>query len=149
MHFAEAISHVNYARWVSRERPSTQGRHAWIQSVARSKSIPHTESAADDEQEHAPGDILRKLNDPHLSTPTRQRLIIEAEVLDFTGDLAASLTGLLRQFIDDRRGSDAPSDLVAVASAIRKFVATAGTEEAFDYAASLLKASGRSPLSIE
>ncbi len=117
--------------------------------VAESKSISHIESASDDEKEHAPGEILRKLEDPHLSDSARQGLIIEAEVLDFTGDQAVTLTALLRQFIDDHRESNVPSDLVAVASAIRKFVATADPGEAFDYAASLLGASGRSPLPIE
>src|SRR5271157_1511766 len=46
--------------------------------VAESKSISHIESASDDEKEHAPGEILRKLEDPHLSDSARQGLIIEA-----------------------------------------------------------------------
>src|SRR5271165_6265569 len=96
-----------------------------------------------------PERVLRELENSELSSPERGKLVIEAELLEFNEDQAASLAKHLRRFIDDCRESNVPSDLVAVASAIRKFVATASTEEAFDYAASLLRASSRAPLSIE
>jgi hypothetical protein len=109
---------------------------------------PPAELTDDDSLEATPEEVLMKLQDAGLRDSERCQFIVEAETLDFTGDQSASLTMLLRRFIDDRRESNVPSDLVAVASAIRKFVATAGTEEAFDYAASLLRASGRSPLPL-
>jgi len=118
-------------------------------SAVPPKPSSPAQSEVESELELAPERVLRRLQDPGIDDPERGKLIVEAEVLDFSGDQAILLTGLLRQFIDDRRESNIPRDLVAVASAIRKYVATAGTEEAFDYAACLLKASGRSPLSIE
>ena len=72
--------------------------------------------------ELAPERVLRRLQSHGLDESERGRLIIEAEVLDFSGDQAALLVVLLRQFIDARRDSNTLSDLVAVASAIRKFV---------------------------
>ncbi|MGO9599235.1 MAG: hypothetical protein ACLP7Q_14705 [Isosphaeraceae bacterium] len=96
-----------------------------------------------------PERVLRELENSVLSNSERGKLVIEAELLEFSEVQAASLTKLLRRFIDDCRESNVPSDLVAVASAIRKFVATASTGEAFDYAASLLRASSRAPPSIE
>lgn len=102
----------------------------------------HAESGEIREEAAPPLHVLNRLQEPGLSESERQQLIIECEILDFTADQADSLTPLLRQFIDDRRESNERSDLVAVASAIRKFVATARTEEAFNYAASLLRPSG-------
>jgi hypothetical protein len=74
--------------------------------------------------------------------------VIEAEAAEFTTDQAAALTPILRRFIDDHRESNDPADLVAVGSAIRKFVAIASPDLAFDYAANLLKVGGRAPLPI-
>jgi len=110
---------------------------------------PEDFAPGESELELVPERVLRRLQEPGLDDSERGKLIIEAETLDFPEDLSASLTMLLRRFIDDRRKSHVPSDLVAVASAIRKFVATAGTEEAFDYAATSLRACSHSPLPIE
>jgi len=51
-------------------------------------------------------------------------MVIEAEVLPFAPDERSRLNVVLRRFIEDHRNSDDPEDLVAVASAIRKYVAT-------------------------
>ena len=51
-------------------------------------------------------------------------MVIEAEVLSFEPGQIAQLNTVLRGFIEDYRNSDDPEDLVAVASAIRKYVAT-------------------------
>jgi hypothetical protein len=92
--------------------------------------------------------VFRSLGDLQVDPVERRRLVVEAEALDFTIDQAAMLTPLLQQFIDGHRDSNDPADLVAVGSAIRTFVAIATPDDAFAYAASLLKAGGRSPLPI-
>jgi hypothetical protein len=76
-------------------------------------------------------------------------LILESEVLPFRDQQAAALVPLLRRFIEEHRGSNVPADLVAVGSAIRNYVATASTGDAFSAAASLLKTEGRLPIPIE
>jgi hypothetical protein len=93
--------------------------------------------------------IVEALQRPDLGQDERRKLILEAEVLPFRGQLAAALVPLLRRFIEACRESNVPADLVAVASAIRNYVATAATEEAFEAAASLLKAHGRLPIPLE
>ena len=80
-------------------------------------------------------------------------MILEAEALPFRGQQAAALVPLLRQFIEEDRESNVrilgPADLVAVGSAIRNYVATAPVDDAFEAAASLLKAQGSLPIPIE
>ena len=93
--------------------------------------------------------IIEALERPDLGREERRKLILEAEVLPFRGQQAAALAPLLRQFIEEYRESNVPADLVAVASAIRNYVATAPTDAAFGAAASLLKAEGRLPLPID
>jgi len=93
--------------------------------------------------------IIEALKRPDLTRAERRNLIIEAEVLSFTGQEATAIAPLLRQFIEEYRESNVPADLVAVGSAIRNYVATAPMDDAFDAAVSLLKRDGRLPLPIE
>jgi hypothetical protein len=93
--------------------------------------------------------LIESLRRPDLAYEERRKLIFQAEVLPFWGQEAAVLASLLKQFIDDCRDSNVPADLVAVGSAIRKFLATAPTNEALDAAANLLKADGCLPRPIE
>jgi hypothetical protein len=95
------------------------------------------------------GAIVEALNRPDLALEERRKLILHAEVLPFRGQDAAALAPLLRQFIETYRQSNDPADLVAVGSAIRNYIATATVGEAFEAAASLLKAPERLPLPIE
>ena len=120
-----------------------------VRNAEEPEPNPSAGSVEDTEPELTPADYVRKLCDAGLNENEKRMLVTQVETLDVTGEQASLLTRTLRQFIDDRRESNVPADLVAVASAIRKFVATASTQEAFDYAASLLSASGRSPLPIE
>ena len=92
--------------------------------------------------------VIESLQRPDLGREERRKLILESEVLPFRGQQAAALIPFLRQFIDDYRESNVPADLVAVGSAIRNYVATAPTDDAFAAAASLLKADGRLPIPI-
>ncbi len=93
--------------------------------------------------------IVESLRRPDLEHEERRKLILKAEVLPFRGQHAAALVPLLRQFIETYRESNVPADLVAVGSAIRNYVATAASDDAFEAAASLLKAQGRLPIPIE
>jgi hypothetical protein len=93
--------------------------------------------------------VVESLQRPNLGHEERRKLILEAEVLPFRGQQAAALAPLLRQFIEEYRESNVPADLVAVGSAIRNCVATATIGDAFEAAASLLKAQGRLPIPIE
>jgi hypothetical protein len=79
----------------------------------------------------------------------RRVMILESEVLPFQGQQAAALVPFLKQFIEENRESNVPADRVAVGSAIRNYIATAPTNEAFELAANLLTADGRPPIPIE
>ena len=63
-------------------------------------------------------DELRSPRDPQ----SRRHLVLVLEPLSFNGGQIAELRELLRQFIEENRDSNVPEDLVAVGSAIRKFV---------------------------
>ncbi len=93
--------------------------------------------------------IVEALQRPGLEQEERRKLILEAEVLPFRGQQAAALVPWLRRFIETYRESNVPADLVAVGSAIRNYIATAVTDDAFQAAASLLKAQSRLPIPIE
>ncbi len=51
-------------------------------------------------------------------------MVIEAEVIPFGPEEREQLRAILRRFIEEFRNSNDPEDLVAVGSAIRKYVAT-------------------------
>jgi hypothetical protein len=93
--------------------------------------------------------LLNVLKNTDTSREEYRKAIVNAEILDFGPSETRELTPLLRGFIEQYRNSNVPAQLVAVGSAIRKFIAVASGSEAFDFAAVLLKAGGRAPLSIE
>jgi len=120
--------------------------------VERSPQVAFTErtaAAKSSDPESRCSAIVNYLQRPDLEREERRELILEAEVLPFRGQEAAALAPLLRQFIETYRESNTPADLVAVGSAIRNYVATASTHEAFEAAASLLMAQGRLPVPLE
>ncbi|MFI5456742.1 MAG: hypothetical protein ACHRXM_14950 [Isosphaerales bacterium] len=100
-------------------------------------------------QEPSSQRILRTLNTPDTEREEYRKAIINAEVLDFGPSETHELTPHLRCFIETHRDSNVPADLVAVGSAIRKFIAIAPGAEAIDFAAGLLEAGSRFPLPIE
>lgn len=72
----------------------------------------------------SPTEVLTGLRNPALTDHERRALIIEAEPMGFDPQQTGELTSLLRAFIEGHRDSDDPQDIVAVGSAIRKYVAT-------------------------
>jgi hypothetical protein len=99
--------------------------------------------------EPSPKEILESLKSPKTDHDEYTKAVIEAEVTDFGPSETQDLTPLLRRFIEQYRESNVPADLVAVGSAIRTFIAIASKDDAFDLAASLLKAGSRLSLAIE
>ena len=88
--------------------------------------LPHTNV---ERQGRTAQDILAKLEDEGASPETTREMILEAEVTPFDRDQTARLNTALRRFIQSRRTSEAPNDLIVVASAIRKYVTTMGCDE--------------------
>lgn len=72
----------------------------------------------------SPTMLLSRLRDLTISDDERRTLIIEAEAIRFEPEQSRDLGLVLRTFIDKYRDSGDPQDIVAVASAIRKYVAT-------------------------
>ncbi len=107
-----------------------------------------SESRFDDPESECKA-VVETLRRFDLGHDDRRKLILEAEALPFRGQQAAEIAPLLWHFIEDHRASNAPADLVAVASAIRNYVATAPADHAFRAVASLLNAEGRLPLPID
>jgi nucleotide-binding universal stress UspA family protein len=106
-----------------------------------------SESRFDDPESECKA-VVESLRRFDLGHDERRKLILDAEVLPFRGEQAAEIAPLLWQFIEDYRASNVPADLVAVASAIRNYVATAPSDQAFRAAASLLNTEGGLPLRI-
>ena len=74
-------------------------------------------------------DVLAKLADQTLSRERLRQSILEAEVVSVDADQANALKPLLRQYIEQNRDSTDYADLIAVTSAIRKYVGILGREE--------------------
>lgn len=72
----------------------------------------------------SPAMLLSRLRDPAISDDERRTLIIEAEAIRFEPEQSRDLGLVLRTFIGKHRDSGDPQDIVAAASAIRKYVAT-------------------------
>jgi len=81
-------------------------------------------TAVTEDHESSPHAVIATLEDAAASHAARRRMVIEAEVLPFGPAERSRLNAVLCRFIQDHRNSDDPEDLVAVASAIRKYVAT-------------------------
>jgi len=98
----------------------------------------------------SPEEVIEILKGGNLSPEERRTLIVEAEVIDFGAGQVDELNSLLRSFIEHYRDSARPDDLVAVASAIRKYVSTMRMGDLASVAI-LLDAghNGSAPLEIE
>jgi hypothetical protein len=106
-----------------------------------------SESRFDDPESECKA-VVESLRRFDLGHDERRKLILRAEALPFRDQQAAEIAPLLWRFIEDHRASNVSADLVAVASAIRNYVATAPADQAFRAAASLLNTEGGLPLPI-
>ena len=103
------------------------------------RSVPRTEPEEDSRNSQVPQNGARRVQKCcHRGRSDRLR-----------AERDAGTRPLLRRFIEKYRESNDPVDLVAAGSAIRTFIAIASRDDAFDFAASLLKAGSRLPLAIE
>ncbi len=93
-------------------------------------------------------EILAGLRRDDLSPEEKRRLVIEAEVLPFDPGQVDDLKVLLRKYIEQGRDSDLPADLIAVTSAIRKYVAIIDRDE-LRSVGFLLDAGHRAPVPLE
>jgi hypothetical protein len=143
--YQHLVMHLTAVSWSSHGIPATGIR------IDGSVMQPVVSGAKDpaESQEPGPAAILACLKDPHRSREEHRKAIIEAEIVDFEPGEKRELAALLRNFIERHRDSNVPADLVAVGSAIRRFIASAPTEEAFEFAGTLLTAIGRFPPPIE
>ncbi len=81
-----------------------------------------------DGAQHTPDSVLRALCDAKVSDDQRRQLIIQAEMLRFDETQKQQLLPALWEFIMARRASNNLDDVIAVGSAIRKYVANIATE---------------------
>jgi len=95
-------------------------------------------------------DFIARLCSAEVPHSQRRRHIIEAEATQFTEEEIATLRPTLRDFVVEFRDSADRMDQTAVASAIRKYVATLPLDE-LPSAAFLLEAGERSspPIGVE
>lgn len=84
------------------------------------------------------GAVLSELRNTHTSGARRRELITCAELLRFGEDQRSELLSLLWEFIIAYRDSNELDDLIAVGSAIRKYVANVETAQ-LDSLATLLE----------
>ncbi len=158
-HFSRLDPHEAWRLFVS-GNPDLWGS---MVSADESDSTPRGESRGDlslnparrvhDTLEDAPGpgeseEILQRLASPAVAHEVQRQAVIDAEIVDFGPEQARALTPRLRAFIERHRESNVPADVAAVGSAVRKFIAIASPNEAFEFTAGLLEASARSPLPI-
>jgi hypothetical protein len=82
-------------------------------------------STVPESQEEAllsPTEIVAQLGRDDLTREDRRRLVIEAEACAFSSENLRTVLPLLRRFIERFRDSSDADDMVAVGSALRKFV---------------------------
>jgi hypothetical protein len=73
--------------------------------------------------------LLAKLKQAHSRHLSFRDLIIEAEAINLSVEQETELAVILREFIESRRDSNDPDDVVAVGSAMRKYVACIGIND--------------------
>jgi hypothetical protein len=107
--------------------PSTSARN-WVR-VGGVQRHPQGSETQPQDSGLAPKALLSKIAAQDTSHDERRTAIIEAEVIAFSPDQMTTLKPLLREFIEQYRDSEEQRDLIAVAAAIRKFVATMNRSE--------------------
>lgn len=99
-------------------------------------------------EEPIAADVLANLRDATKSADLIRKSILEAETLSFDSGQISVLKSALREYVEQNRDSPEPATLVAVASAIRKFVAILGPEE-ISSVGILLESGHRSSVPVE
>jgi hypothetical protein len=94
-----------------------------------------------------PEELLKRLGFDDSVVPDRRQLVIECEFTAFDESQIPELNERMRDFIERNRDSDDPRDLVAVGSAIRKYVATMHADALPSLA--LLLQPGRAPVPLD
>lgn len=99
---------------------------------------------------HTPESVLAGLRDSSVTGTLRRDLVIQAEFLRFSDEQNPALLSVLWDFINASRDSRELDDLIAVGSAIRKYVANMETVN-IGSIATLLEAghAGTPPLDVE
>ncbi len=99
---------------------------------------------------HTPESVLAGLRDSSVTGALRRDLVIQAEFLRFSDEQNPDLLSVLWDFINASRDSREFDDLIAVGSAIRKYVANMETAN-IGSIATLLEAghAGTPPLDVE
>jgi hypothetical protein len=95
-----------------------------------------------------PENVLGRLKDSSLPHADRRLAVIDAELVAFSADALPEVQNSLRAFIEQYCDSNDPQDLIAVGSAIRKYVATTNVDD-LETIASLLDARHRSPVPLD
>lgn len=93
-------------------------------------------------------ETLTMLGSAELGEAARRRLIIDVESVSFSDDQKAQLCSAMRAFIDQHRDSQNLDDLVAVAAAVRKLIASIAPGD-LGILASLLDPGHRAPVALE
>lgn len=102
----------------------------------------------EEEPQITAADVLSNLENHSLSRDDLRKFILEAEVVSFNAEQANQLKPLLRRHIEHNRDSSDPADLVAVGSAIRKYVGILGRDE-ISSVGFVLEAGHKTPVSPE
>ncbi len=92
--------------------------------------------------------ILARLSDAPAADEDTARRIVDAELIPFDEEQANKLRPILLTFIARYRDSADPADLVAVASAIRKYIAILNNSD-LGSISTLLEAGHRAPVPLE
>jgi hypothetical protein len=127
--WGEQVPGVFQVKGICRQRLSALARASrrclvgWLEWPDRREPLP-PEPDITEETAPSPEDVLNKLRNRSISHEERRAWVVEAEALSFKPPQIGELASLLRAFIEERRDSDEPRDIVAVGSAIRKYVAT-------------------------
>lgn len=101
-----------------------------------------------EEAEASAAEVLATLETAGVPAANRRRMILAAEVLRFDAAQAESLKPLLRRYIDRQYGSDQGDEQIAVASAVRKYIALLSVAE-LPTVTALLQADRKAPPPFE
>jgi hypothetical protein len=92
--------------------------------------------------------VVEKLQSVSITHEEQRQLVLETEAMGFSVEQDRELKPVLREYIERYRDSNEPEDLIAVGSAIRKYVAIMDMSDMASIA-SILESSHRAVLPVE